>query len=127
MGTDITSISGIAGRTAELLIENGFSSLESIANSTIENLAKVRGFSDVRAEKVIQQANDILAGKSSSAKTMKINATESKVTDVEMKGDPTSVISNSLEETTKKNKDKKKGENKGTKKDKKKDKKKNKK
>lgn len=124
MGNDITNISGIAGRTAELLKENGFSSLESIANSSIENLAKVRGFSVARAERVIQQANDILSGKSSPAKTMITDISDAKVQNAETKEDSVSVNSESLEENKGKNKDKKKGKEKGAKKGKKKDKKK---
>ena len=61
MATDLKEISGIAERTAELLKENGFPSVEAIAKSTVENLAKARGFSVARAEKTIQLANEILS------------------------------------------------------------------
>ncbi|MDX2505331.1 MAG: helix-hairpin-helix domain-containing protein [Gammaproteobacteria bacterium] len=79
MTTELTKIAGIAERTAEFLKENGYPSVESIANSTIENLAKVRGFSVSRAEKVIQQASVILSAEPPSAQNV-INKTGAKTT-----------------------------------------------
>lgn len=56
----IVDITGIGPAAATTLAEYGFSSLKSVAKSTVEKLAEVPGFSEARAEKVIAAAAELL-------------------------------------------------------------------
>jgi N utilization substance protein A len=59
----VESIEGVGPKTAESLKEAGFTSVESIANASAEALAGVSGVGDKKAEKVIEAARALLAGK----------------------------------------------------------------
>ena len=61
MKTAITEISGIGPGTAKILMENGFASLQEIADTSIDKLAAVPGFGPVRAGRVIKAANEVIS------------------------------------------------------------------
>jgi len=56
----ITDIAGIGPAAATALAEHGFSSIKSLATSSVEALAAVPGFSTARAAKVIAAATELL-------------------------------------------------------------------
>lgn len=125
METDLTKISGIGASTADFLKDNGYLSVEDIANADIEKLTKVRGFSVGRAEKVIQQAKAVLTGESTSVKGARKKSVVDAKPEIENKEQALSENSQPVvkEKDKKKKKDKKKDKKK-VKKNKKKDKKK---
>jgi transcription termination factor NusA len=57
----LTKIPGIGPSTARLLTENGFASVEAIANAGYRDLAKVQGFGEVRAAVVITAAQALVS------------------------------------------------------------------
>ena len=63
MTVDLTTIPGIGPRTAEILAEHGFDTLQKIANASVDALAQLPGFSSARAEKCNSEAKIIVAGK----------------------------------------------------------------
>lgn len=62
MAGTITDIKGVAGQTAETLTENGFDSVETIAQASVEALCAVPGFGPARAQLVIDNARSLLDG-----------------------------------------------------------------
>ena len=60
MNSAITDITGIGPAAATALAEHGFTSLKSIATTTVEKLSAVPGFSEARAAKVIVSAAELL-------------------------------------------------------------------
>jgi len=58
--TDVTALEGIGGKTAEKLQESGFSSVESIADASVEQLAEVPGIGKKTAEKLYLAAKEKL-------------------------------------------------------------------
>jgi transcription termination factor NusA len=65
MPSKVTNISGIGSTTAAILSEHNFKSVESIAQSTVEELSAVPGFSASRADKIIIAARQLLDSKAS--------------------------------------------------------------
>ncbi|WP_169309224.1 helix-hairpin-helix domain-containing protein [Desulforhopalus sp. IMCC35007] len=61
MAIPITAVSGIGAHTAEILVENGFESAEALAAAPKEDLMKIKGFGQSRAEKVIASARALVA------------------------------------------------------------------
>ena len=57
----LTNISGIGPSTARVLTENGFATVEGVAQATDKDLAKVPGFGAVRAAEVIKAAQSLLS------------------------------------------------------------------
>ena len=57
----LTQISGIGPATAALLEAAGFTSVETVANSSVAKLAKVRGFGPARASAIIGSARSLLS------------------------------------------------------------------
>ena len=60
MASEITNIAGIGSTTAAVLSQHKFSTVASIANTTVEQLSAVPGFSDARAGKTIDAARQLL-------------------------------------------------------------------
>jgi len=60
MAAAITDIPGIGPVTAASLAEHGYRKLRKLANTTIEKLASVPGFSQARATRVIAAARELL-------------------------------------------------------------------
>ena len=58
---DISDIKGVGAKTAMLLKESGFNSVEKIASAKVEQLTKVPGIGDTTAEKMIEEAKNLLA------------------------------------------------------------------
>ena len=56
----VTELEGVGAKTAERLQEAGFSSVESIARATLEELTEVQGIGDKTAEKIHLTANEKL-------------------------------------------------------------------
>jgi transcription termination factor NusA len=65
MSTPIRQVKGIGLFTEEALADEGLTSVESIAEATIEQLVSVPGFGPKRAEKVIENARQLIAELSS--------------------------------------------------------------
>ena len=65
MTNELTKITGIGERTAEVLAEHGYDTLVAIAGATNEALAEVPGFSLTRAEKVILEARTLQSSQAS--------------------------------------------------------------
>ena len=61
MKTAIIDVPGIGPASEKILVENGFKTLKELAGTTVEKLANVPGFSDIRASRVIKAANELLA------------------------------------------------------------------
>jgi hypothetical protein len=64
MTTPIVKIKGIGLHSAEILTENGFKSVEDLAETTEETLGKLHGFGPARAKKVIKAARALCNAKS---------------------------------------------------------------
>ncbi len=58
----IKDLAGIGVKTLENLEKAGFNSLEDIAKAEVENLAKVKGISEKKAQKLIEEAKKLLKG-----------------------------------------------------------------
>ena len=54
--TDLSQIEGIGDKTAMLLKDHGFKTVQEIANTTVEDLSKVPGIGAATAEKIIRNA-----------------------------------------------------------------------
>ncbi len=61
MTSDLTKIKGVGANSAKLLSEAGFASVESIANATVKELGKVKGFGPATANRVIAAAKEMNA------------------------------------------------------------------
>ena len=61
MAASIEVISGIGPAMADMLRSNGFTSVEDLANSSVEALVDLPGFGPARARQIIRQANAHLA------------------------------------------------------------------
>lgn len=57
----ITKVWGIGSQTADLLKENGFNYAEDLANANEITLQKIPGFGATRAQRVINDAQDLVA------------------------------------------------------------------
>ncbi len=57
----IEDVRGIGPATAALLVEAGIRTVESLATATISQVSVVKGFSEIRAARVIQEARILLA------------------------------------------------------------------
>lgn len=116
MATSITEITGIGEHTARLLMENGFSSAQQIAEADENALTQVKGFGPARAKNIIAAAK-LLVGESKKQKkkenVKELKKKSSKKTKKKEK-------SPKKEKTKKKKKDKDKTDSKSTKKKKKK-------
>lgn len=121
MSLELTELTGVGPRGAEILAEHGFRSLKAIAAANVEALSQVPGFSEARAQKCINQAKTLLANDT-------ITATEIESTASEIISMPFTGKKDKPEKTKKdkekKSKDKKRKQKDKTTKDKKKDKKK---
>ena len=71
MTVALTRIPGIGPGTAKVLLEKGFKSADQIAQTTIEQLVSVPGFSTARASKTIEAATELLAASTDAAKSAK--------------------------------------------------------
>jgi hypothetical protein len=60
MKQSLTDITGIGPATADILSQHGFSNIELIARATVIELITVPGFSEIRANSVIQHAQSLL-------------------------------------------------------------------
>jgi len=58
---DLSEIKGVGAKTAMLLKESGFDSVEKIASTKVEELTKVPGIGDTTAEQMIDEAKSLLA------------------------------------------------------------------
>jgi N utilization substance protein A len=56
----LLKISGIGEATAEVLYDNGFTSAEELAESTVEELTQIQGISEKKAQKFIQSARELI-------------------------------------------------------------------
>ena len=61
-GLDLTELEGVGTKTAELLRDSGFSTVESIAQATLEELSSLPGIGSKTAEKIHHAASKILSG-----------------------------------------------------------------
>ncbi len=55
---EFTLLKGVGKAKAELLIKNGFDSIEKLKNSTVEDLVKVKGISEKNANDILSQLKD---------------------------------------------------------------------
>ena len=69
MAVTVTKISGIGPKTAAILANHGFKTVEAIAKSTVEKLSGVPGFGPSRSRTIISAASALVAG--TPAKTSK--------------------------------------------------------
>ncbi|HQP10565.1 MAG TPA: transcription termination factor NusA [Candidatus Omnitrophota bacterium] len=58
----IADLPGVGAKTIEQLTEAGFDMLEKIAEASVEDLTKVKGFGAVKAKKMIKEAKALLKG-----------------------------------------------------------------
>ena len=69
MAAPLIKITGIGPAAAQTLMDHGFKTVESIADTTVEKLSAVPGFSVIRAQKTIDAANQLLASTTSDSAT----------------------------------------------------------
>ena len=69
MAAQLIKITGIGPAAAQTLMDHGFKTVESIADTTIEKLSAVPGFSVIRAQKTIDAAKQLLASTTSGSAT----------------------------------------------------------
>ena len=55
---ELTSLKGVGKAKAELLVKNGFDSIQKLKNSTVEDLVKVKGISEKNANDILTQLKD---------------------------------------------------------------------
>ena len=67
MPTPVTAIPGIGPATADLLGKHGFTSAESIAETSVEKLSLVPGFGEIRAVNTIKAAADAVSSEPAAA------------------------------------------------------------
>ena len=60
-GLDLTELEGVGAKTAELLKDSGFPTVESIAQATLEELSSLPGVGSKTAEKIHDAASKILS------------------------------------------------------------------
>ena len=65
---DVSEIKGVGAKTAMLLKEGGFDTVDKIASTKVEDLTKVPGIGDATAKKMIDEAKNILASAKEEAK-----------------------------------------------------------
>jgi hypothetical protein len=109
----ITDIPGIGPAAAATLGEHGIKSLAGLANSSVEKINTVPGFSEARAVKVLAAATELLVA-SGPTPADKVKKPEKAKKDKKKKGK-----GKGKGKDKKKDKKKKKGKGKGKKKDKK--------
>ena len=61
MAAPLTDITGIGPAAVQPLMDHGFKTIESLADTTVEKLSAVSGFSSIRAQKTIDAAKQLLA------------------------------------------------------------------
>ena len=125
MKLDPTTIPGIGPRTAEILVEHGYDTVQKIAKASVDALAQLPSFSAARAEKCHSEAKIIVAGQVSEKKSQlsEVIPSQSKEKEKKNKGSKGKEKDKKKEKKDKKNKkDKKEKKDKKTR-DKKKDKK----
>lgn len=59
----IADIHGVGEKSLSILVESGFSTLESLANASAEELSNIKGIGAKKAEKIIKEAQKVLKGK----------------------------------------------------------------
>ncbi len=69
MAAPLIEITGIGPAAAQTLMDHSFKTVESIADTTIEKLSAVPGFSVIRAQKTIDAAKQLLASTTSDSAT----------------------------------------------------------
>ena len=69
MAAQLIKITGIGPAAAQTLMDHGFKTVKSIADTTIEKLSAVPGFSVIRAQKTIDAAKQLLASTASDSAT----------------------------------------------------------
>jgi outer membrane biosynthesis protein TonB len=69
MAAPLIKITGIGPAAANTLMDHGFKTVESIADTAVEELSAVPGFSVIRAQKTIDAAKQLLASTSSDSAT----------------------------------------------------------
>ena len=110
MPTPVTAIPGIGPATADLLGKNGFTSAESIAETSVEKLSLVPGFGEIRAANTIKAAADAVSSEPAAATKGEAASTD----------EPKTKTKKEKAEKEKSGKEKKKKDKKDKKKDKKK-------
>ncbi len=134
MTSKVTNISGIGSATATILSEHKFKTVISIAQTTVEKLSAVPGFSTARASNAIDAAKQLLAATTSSSDAgadTSMNTSSSNAKSTKSKKEKNKKTRGKKKKGKKKNKDrakdkKKSGKNKSRDKKKSKNKKKNK-
>ncbi|MEW6555921.1 MAG: transcription termination factor NusA [Elusimicrobiota bacterium] len=63
---DFTGLDGVGEKTAEILVKAGFTTLESIVNTTTESLTALQGIGEKTAQKIINSAKNLLEAKNAS-------------------------------------------------------------
>ncbi|MDD5005205.1 MAG: transcription termination factor NusA [Candidatus Omnitrophica bacterium] len=56
----LANIHGVGEKILSLLVESGFSTLESVANADVETLSQIKGIGGKKAEKIIKEAKNLL-------------------------------------------------------------------
>jgi len=62
----VTEIDGVGSGTADNLVDSGFETVGDVAEAGIDELSKVKGFGEVKAEETIEEAQSMLEGESDS-------------------------------------------------------------
>ena len=117
MPTPVTAIPGIGPSTADLLGKHGFTSAESIAETSVEKLSLVPGFGEIRAANTIKAAADAVGAEPVAATKAKPASTDNPET--KAKKGKASKKKDGKEKKKKDKKDKKKDKKKKDKKGKK--------
>ena len=74
MALPISKITGVGPHTVNVLMEHGYTSVESIANTKIVDLTQVPGFGIARARNIIAAAKTLLEKSESGSKAKKAKA-----------------------------------------------------
>ncbi len=85
----VTEIMGVGDKTAMLLKDEGFDSVEKILNATPEDLSKVRGIGVATAQKIISEANNLKFG---IEQFKQQSVSELKITDIMGVADKTAML-----------------------------------
>lgn len=119
MAKSIEEVKGIGPASAALLSSAGIGTIKKLATASIADVAAVKGFSEIRATRVIEAAKTLVASeqKSSSKTKAPKSSSEKKKKDIKKKKDKKSDKKKTeKKKATKKSADKKKGNKKGKKK-----------
>jgi transcription termination factor NusA len=65
MAQSILDVKGIGKVTSAILAKSGFKTANDLANTSVEKLAALPGFSETRAMQVIKNANDLITQRES--------------------------------------------------------------